>query len=71
MVDIIFHVFDTDKDGLLSPMEFFRVMLRKESSVGHPSKMDYHHDVEEAAAGAGEGGLRGLLNCYKQCSGKH
>ncbi|KAL5772719.1 hypothetical protein ACOSP7_012334 [Xanthoceras sorbifolium] len=53
VVDIIFHVFDANRDGNLSADEFVRVLQRRE---------------RESSTQAGEPGLKGLLSCLKKCA---
>ncbi|KAK7388575.1 hypothetical protein VNO78_23396 [Psophocarpus tetragonolobus] len=53
VVDIIFHVFDANRDGTLSSGEFVRVVQRRENKLSH----------------FGFGGLIGCwLNCVNNCS---
>jgi len=53
MVDIIFHVFDANRDGSLSVSEFVRVVQRR----------------EDISSGSGFKGLISCwLNCAKNCS---
>ncbi|CAL1388028.1 unnamed protein product [Linum trigynum] len=47
VVDIIFHVFDIDRDGHLCSKEFVRVLHRRERDIAHPM----------------ETGMMGLLSC--------
>ncbi|RRT69621.1 hypothetical protein B296_00011652 [Ensete ventricosum] len=54
MVDVIFHVFDTNRDGNLSSEEFLRALQRRESDACQPS--------------APGGGIMGLLSCWLQCA---
>ncbi|CAL9121098.1 unnamed protein product [Musa textilis] len=54
MVDVIFHVFDTNRDGNLSSEEFLRALQRRESDACQPS--------------APGGGIMGLLSCWLQCT---
>ncbi|KAL9242477.1 hypothetical protein vseg_016470 [Gypsophila vaccaria] len=52
VVDIIFHVFDLNRDGSLSSDEFLRVLQRREKDVALPR----------------EPGLKGLLACWRDCT---
>ncbi|XVE97380.1 hypothetical protein REPUB_Repub03eG0014700 [Reevesia pubescens] len=52
VVEIIFHVFDSNHDGHLSSDEFVRVLLKRERDIAHPV----------------ESGIVGLLSCCWNCS---
>ncbi|KAK9706255.1 hypothetical protein RND81_07G113700 [Saponaria officinalis] len=52
VVDIIFHIFDLNRDGSLSSDEFLRVLQRREKDVMLPR----------------EAGLKGLLACWRDCA---
>ncbi|KAH9605574.1 hypothetical protein KSS87_005174 [Heliosperma pusillum] len=52
VVDIIFHIFDLNRDGSLSSDEFLRVLQRREKDVSLPR----------------EAGLKGLLACWRDCT---
>ncbi|CAI0444228.1 unnamed protein product [Linum tenue] len=52
VVDIIFHVFDIDRDGHLCSKEFVRVLHRRERDIAHPM----------------ETGMMGLLSCLFEWS---
>lgn len=54
VVDVIFHVFDNDRDGNLSADEFVRVLHKRERDIAHPM---------------GEG-LMGFLSCCSNCGNK-
>ncbi|VFQ67376.1 unnamed protein product [Cuscuta campestris] len=51
MVDLIFYVFDTNRDGILSSDEFLRVLQRRETDISHPR----------------ESGLVGMISCWMDC----
>ncbi|KAK3221880.1 hypothetical protein Dsin_008905 [Dipteronia sinensis] len=53
VVDIIFHVFDTNHDGSLSADEFVTVLQRRE---------------RETSTQPREPGMKGLLSCLKNCT---
>ncbi|KAM0939088.1 putative calcium uptake protein/3 [Dioscorea sansibarensis] len=52
VVNIIFHVFDTNRDDSLSSEEFLRVLHRRETEIAQPATT----------------GLRGFLSCWFSCS---
>ncbi|KAM7268245.1 hypothetical protein ACFE04_010411 [Oxalis oulophora] len=52
VVDIIFHVFDANRDGSLSSSEFIRVQQRREKNVMNSR----------------EAGIKGLLSCWLSCA---
>ncbi|KAJ9141061.1 hypothetical protein P3X46_031641 [Hevea brasiliensis] len=52
LVDIIFHVFDADRDGSLSSDEFISVLQRREKEMSLPR----------------EAGLKGLISCCSSCA---
>ncbi|XP_051151692.1 calcium uptake protein, mitochondrial-like [Andrographis paniculata] len=52
VVDVIFHVFDVNKDGSLSSDEFVRVLYKRERDLAQP--------MEE--------GIFSFLSCYWHCS---
>jgi hypothetical protein len=51
VVDIVYHLFDTNQDGNLSTDEFVRVLHKRERDIGHPV----------------ETGMLGLLSCCWKC----
>ncbi|WJX16264.1 hypothetical protein P8452_06315 [Trifolium repens] len=51
VVEIVFHLFDTNRDGNLSTDEFVRVLHKRERDIGHPV----------------ETGMLGLLSCCWNC----
>nr|GMD45748.1 calcium uptake protein, mitochondrial [Ipomoea batatas] len=52
LIEIIFHVFDDNQDGSLSSDEFIRVLMKRETDVGHPT----------------EAGVFSFINCCWNCS---
>lgn len=54
VVDVIFHVFDNNRDGNLSADEFVRVLHKRERDIGQP---------------VGEG-LAGYFSCCSNCGSK-
>ncbi|XP_078165458.1 calcium-binding EF hand family protein [Carex rostrata] len=52
VIDIIFHVFDSDGDGNLSTDEFLRALQRRENDLCRPSKS----------------GMAGVIDCLMNCS---
>ncbi|XP_057969594.1 calcium uptake protein, mitochondrial-like [Malania oleifera] len=52
VVDIIFHVFDSNRDGNLSSDEFVKVLQRRERDVSQPR----------------EAGFMGLISCWLNCA---
>lgn len=52
MADIIFHVFDLNRDGNMSLEEFLFVLQKREKDIGHPS----------------ERGIVGLISCWWNCA---
>ncbi|KDP33558.1 hypothetical protein JCGZ_07129 [Jatropha curcas] len=52
VVDIIFHVFDSNQDGHLSPDEFVRVLYKRERDIAEPV----------------ESGIFGFLSCCYNCA---
>ncbi|XP_059637845.1 calcium uptake protein, mitochondrial-like [Cornus florida] len=52
VVDMIFYVFDADRDGSLSSDEFVRVLQRREKDMSHPR----------------EAGFSGLISCWVECT---
>ncbi|KAK3002291.1 hypothetical protein RJ639_021221 [Escallonia herrerae] len=51
-VDMIFYVFDANRDGNLSSDEFLRILQRREGNISQPR----------------EAGLMGLISCWLACS---
>ncbi|URE33327.1 Calcium uptake protein 1 [Musa troglodytarum] len=51
VVEIIFHIFDTNRDGSLSSEEFLRAVQRRETDIREPSST----------------GIMGLLSCWLHC----
>lgn len=52
MVDIIFYIFDTNKDGSLSTDEFLAVLERRERDIAYPT----------------DSGIINLLTCWWKCA---
>ncbi|XP_047341340.1 calcium uptake protein, mitochondrial [Impatiens glandulifera] len=52
VVDIIFHIFDTNRDGSLSSTELLRVLHKRVRDIGHPT----------------EAGMMNFLSCFWNCS---
>nr|CAD1827781.1 unnamed protein product [Ananas comosus var. bracteatus] len=52
-VDVIFHVFDTNRDGNISLEEFLRALQKRESDIRQPTTSS---------------GLVGLLSCWLNCT---
>lgn len=52
VIEIVFHVFDTNRDGSLSADEFVRVLQKRENDVAQPS----------------EAGIFSFLSCCQMCS---
>ena len=52
MVDIIFYIFDTNKDGSLSTDEFLGVLERRERDIAYPT----------------DSGIINLLTCWWKCA---
>ncbi|XP_048491127.1 calcium uptake protein, mitochondrial-like isoform X2 [Beta vulgaris subsp. vulgaris] len=52
VVDIIFHIFDLNRDGSLSSDEFLKVLQRRERDVSLPR----------------EAGFKGLFSCWVDCT---
>lgn len=53
VVDIIFHIFDADADGVLTMEEFLGVLQRRERDLADPS----------------DSGLVQFLKCWWKCAG--
>ncbi|KAK1276904.1 hypothetical protein QJS04_geneDACA003746 [Acorus gramineus] len=52
VIDLIFHVFDTDKDGSISYDEFLGALQRRERDIGQPMTT----------------GLAGMVSCWLNCA---
>ncbi|XP_042050853.1 calcium uptake protein, mitochondrial-like [Salvia splendens] len=52
VVDLVFYVFDLNRDGSLSSDEFLRVLERREANISQPQ----------------EAGLAGLISCWLDCT---
>ncbi|KAL7137815.1 hypothetical protein ABFS83_10G118800 [Erythranthe nasuta] len=52
VVDLVFYMFDANKDGSLSSEEFLRVLERREMDISQPR----------------EGGFAGLIACWLDCT---
>ncbi|KAJ6849852.1 putative calcium uptake protein 1, mitochondrial [Iris pallida] len=52
VVDVIFHVFDANRDGSLSSEEFLMALQRRESDIRQPTKT----------------GVTGMLSCWLKCT---
>ncbi|KAL1547983.1 calcium uptake protein, mitochondrial-like [Salvia divinorum] len=52
VVDLVFYVFDLNRDGSLSSDEFLRVLERREADISQPH----------------EAGLAGLISCWLDCT---
>ncbi|KAL3497323.1 hypothetical protein ACH5RR_040055 [Cinchona calisaya] len=55
VVEIIFHVFDANRDGSLSSDEFVRVIQKREKDIGQPT----------------EAGILNFFSCCWSCTNKH
>ena len=52
VIEIIFHVFDKNRDGSLSASEFVRVLQKRERDIAHPT----------------EAGMLSFLSCFGDCT---
>lgn len=52
VVDLIFHVFDTNLDGNLSSEEFLGVLQKREKDIAQPTQV----------------GIAGLISCWWNCA---
>lgn len=52
VIDLIFHVFDTNRDGNLSSEEFLGVLQRREKEIAQPAQV----------------GIAGLISCWWNCA---
>nr|GMD76973.1 calcium uptake protein, mitochondrial-like [Ipomoea batatas] len=52
VVDMIFYLFDTNHDGILSSDEFLRVLQKRETDISHPM----------------EKGFVGMISCWMDCA---
>lgn len=52
VIEIIFHVFDKNRDGSLSASEFVRVLQKRERDIAHPT----------------EAGMLSFLSCFGACT---
>ncbi|KAL3532261.1 hypothetical protein ACH5RR_005782 [Cinchona calisaya] len=52
LVDMVFYIFDTNRDGNLSSDEFLRVLERREMNISQPREL----------------GVKGLFSCWFECT---